>query len=344
MGGHQGPVGAGAGLVSPIPVMQDSCAVPILPSEMAGASDGVPFSPGGQADLVGAGVPRAPRRKTGQVAPPRMKGRRQVRSLREHGPDSAPVDTSSTVNVDSATRSEVHELTASTSSTRVRRLHLVEDTPWLATQPKFQRDVSDATSQRLAVGLDLEHIWASVHPLCPRSNFGVGPVTRQFGLLFGRRDGAGVLILDACKVFPECFSWNSSSSPSTGSSGGRNAHAAVMMDVVSDLAAELDDALRGFLSESFLPWAREQPPPAGTHRAAWLLCNDGEMFALSAPLLEIGLLTPSDDGVGDDLWRETVVVLDRSRSTANNVLCEVVSLAGNKPQRLLFDVVSGTVL
>ncbi|CAE8621832.1 unnamed protein product [Polarella glacialis] len=104
---------------------------------------------------------------------------------------------------------------------------------------------------------------------------------------------------------------------------------------LASMELDLGRAMHCFLSDTFVPWAASCQEISGETRAGWLVCNDGEGFALSEPLLDF-VRAGAADG---DRWRSTVLVVDRAKSTAADVAMEVLAVDERSrcPRRVLFD-------
>mmetsp|Transcript_68638 Transcript_68638/g.149388 ORF Transcript_68638/g.149388 Transcript_68638/m.149388 type:complete len:329 (-) Transcript_68638:86-1072(-) len=183
-----------------------------------------------------------------------------------------------------------------------------------------------SSSSEPTVMLDLVTMWTPVWKALPATSFGRGPHTQHLGVLFGQRNASGILRLDGAELLPTAFVWE----PPIIEGRGRTPS---LLDQAAQLAASLESALRAFLAETFEPWAAQQAEASKADRncVGWFLCNDGEAFALSKPLLELG-------SSGGEPWRRLVVVADRAKSSAEDPAVEVVKLGGSKPERLLFDL------
>jgi len=163
----------------------------------------------------------------------------------------------------------------------------------------------------------------------PEPTFGCGPHTQHFGMLFGERVD-GVLQVRQAEICPEAFVWE----PTTTS--GSTAHARVTtLGMTAALEAELHRSLQCFLQETFTPWASAREAREGRLCATLLVCNDGDAYALSRPLLEFAHTATNDVAAS---WRRTAVVVDRAKCNRPDAALEVISLAGPEPERLLYDL------
>eukprot|EP00927_Polykrikos_kofoidii_P069174 TRINITY_DN6455_c0_g1_i4.p1 TRINITY_DN6455_c0_g1~~TRINITY_DN6455_c0_g1_i4.p1 ORF type:complete len:898 (+),score=187.61 TRINITY_DN6455_c0_g1_i4:61-2694(+) len=178
---------------------------------------------------------------------------------------------------------------------------------------------------KLSVLLDAQKWWPAVWSGLPAPTYGLGAHTQHFGLLFGDRNTEGVLQLSGAELCPEPFVWDPyppSEKPEVPDFGrGRTQETVAAIDTalrsthdeVSSLAVKLEESMHDYLKTTFGPWTHGLPA------AAWLVCNDGEAFALSKPLIE------------QAFWV-------KAKSTSAEPLVEVYRLGGPRPQRLIFDV------
>jgi len=216
-------------------------------------------------------------------------------------------------------------------------LNILTDGPWLARTLGMCNAASASTSpNEPTVFLDVPAFWAAVWDALPAATCGRGSHTQYFGLLFRRAnvgiahvgssaDSRSSLQLDGVEMCPEPFVWEPSMP-----AGGQPMHVSAR-----ELHEDLDLKLEAFLSSVFAPWASNWNVRAGQACAAWLVCNDGDAFALSRPLLNFG---KCGDNAGRDSWCNTVVVCDRAKSTAVEPILEVFSTSGSEPERLVYDM------
>jgi len=204
-------------------------------------------------------------------------------------------------------------------------LNLLEDGAWLAKELGMEPSAAEAEPKRPTVIIDLERLWGAAWEQLPEPTFGCGPQTHHFGVLFGQR-AEGVLHLGQAEVCPDPFTFSPSVPP-----GGSGRSGASVLELVAALEAELQQALRRYLEETFAPWAACRESREGEPCAAWLICNDGDAYALPRPLLDFATATAA-------LWRRTAVVADRAKSSRADAALEVIDLTGPQPERLLYDV------
>merc|ERR1712228_653429 len=115
------------------------------------------------------------------------------------------------------------------------------------------------------------------------------------------------------------------------------------LSAIARLAERLEDNLQAYVTGCFLPWASAQAKDAnGESFLAWLVCNDGDAFALSRPLLAIGSAHTETTNAVDEQWRSTVLVVDQAKSTPEAPALEILSLAGKEPKRLIFDILNNS--
>lgn len=191
------------------------------------------------------------------------------------------------------------------------------------------------------VRISLPLLWPSLWAQLPAPLFGSGPHTQYFGLLFGdttkEEAQAGVLDLTGAALCHEPFVWEPFEQHKK--SLGCNLPGS-SMEVIQHLEAELVRALALFLSSTFNPWAASQEAQAegSSSLLAWLVLNDGEGYALSAPLVDFGRGVSPQSTCPSGCWRSTAVVVDRAKSSMDAADLEVFSLAGAEPRRLVFDL------
>jgi len=261
----------------------------------------------------------------------------------------------------------------------IGRLHLLADSQWLA------RELGLATAPGAVVQasvpevvVDVARLWPLVWASLPAPAFGCGAYTQYFGLLFA---GAGAchsevtaadvdvrtdaesggpqrpVRLQSAELCPHPFVWQATTSASSSSCGDAGAVAAAAVD-------DLNHQLQAFLLGSFAPWLSARH--ATEEASAWLVCNDGDSFALSSTLLawlcsgscstgpceHDGDAGSLEDGIEQHPRRpDVVVVVDRAKSSADEAALEVFGLPGAgkgggivgaalpPPRRLLFEVV-----
>jgi len=105
---------------------------------------------------------------------------------------------------------------------------------------------------------------------------------------------------------------------------------------ISELTDHLCCSLCEFLEAVFLPWAFHRSNSQDDVPVAWLVCNDGESFALSQPLLDLGAMTQPT--LKTQCWRRLVVIIDRAKSSAVDAAAEIMAFGQAGPERVLFDV------
>eukprot|EP00747_Dinoflagellata_sp_TGD_P191626 gnl/TRDRNA2_/TRDRNA2_55257_c0_seq1.p1 gnl/TRDRNA2_/TRDRNA2_55257_c0~~gnl/TRDRNA2_/TRDRNA2_55257_c0_seq1.p1 ORF type:complete len:375 (-),score=90.69 gnl/TRDRNA2_/TRDRNA2_55257_c0_seq1:19-1143(-) len=207
-------------------------------------------------------------------------------------------------------------------------LNLLEDASWLAKELAATEEAAGSGGTKdptePAVVLDLRKLWTPLWSALPEPAFG----TQRFGMVYGWRDSAGLLHLDAAALCPEAFVWE----PRSYSAVQNVAAAAV------ELQKEFEQCLRAFLAATFVSWAAEHKKLGEQAGIAWIVCNDGDAFSLAQPILEFGQTTVNSR---DDGWRGTVLVVDSTKSSAQDPAVEVVALdacGDAAPKRLVFDI------
>jgi len=253
----------------------------------------------------------------------------------------------------------------------VGRLDLLADSQWLARELGLAAAPGAVVQANVPeVVVDVARLWPLVWASLPAPAFGCGAYTQYFGLLFA---GAGAcdsevavadvdvrtdagsggpqrpVRLQRAELCPHPFVWQATTSASSSSSGDVGAVAAAAVD-------DLKHHLQVFLLGSFAPWLSARH--ATEEASAWLVCNDGDSFALSSTLLawlcsgscstgpcehdgdagsleavipDAALLAPSlsKDGIEQHPRRpDVVVVVDRAKSSADEAALEVFGLRG----------------
>lgn len=203
----------------------------------------------------------------------------------------------------------------------------LEDLDWLVKEMSMATSASQHNaSQEIAAVISTARVWSPIWALRPQAaSLSCSRPVQHFGLIFGSRPESGPLELRSTLACPEAFAWKPSET-FTPCPGMRDFNA-----TLSELTDDLDHQLQQYLDSVFLPWARQQEELDGEPLVAWVVCNDGEAFALQKPLVEFGRSA-------EDRWRATVVVADRAKSSADNMAVEVMALGGPCPERLLFDI------
>lgn len=199
--------------------------------------------------------------------------------------------------------------------------------PWMATHLDFEVASAAAaqSSKALEVVLDVQAVWPKLRAELPPSKFGLGLMELRLGLFWGT--GGDPLKLDKVELCPQVFRWKPSSFISGGSTSSRKQ--------AEEHLTTLLEQQRHFLNETFVPWTNgAEVRTAGSQAVAWLVCNDGEAFALSEAMTHFG----AAKAARGDRWRRTVVVLDRAKSSASDPALEVFDLGGETPRRRLFDM------
>merc|ERR1712032_1281142 len=133
--------------------------------------------------------------------------------------------------------------------------------------------------------------------------------------------GEGVLGIASAEVCQEAFVWEANA-------------------LVDRFAEDLEQALNAFLHDTFHPWARSCMSHDGKPCVAWLVCNSGEAYSFSKPIVEFGR---KQDAEGVDLafltdWKSTLIVIDSAKSSDDDVAMDVFSLKKAEPRRLVFDL------
>jgi len=223
---------------------------------------------------------------------------------------------------------EVPPQSAVGQPTQNRRIDLLHDVTWVTKDSsKYpvcrEKAASTAPREQPTILFSLQGIWTKVFAGLPAPECGCGQHTQFFGLLFGTRDVGGMLRLEEAELCPDPFVWNGSADLDS------------RRDLLSAMAANeehLYQALRNFMSTRFGPWAASFQDRPGV---AWLVCNDGEAFAMSKALLEFGQLHQAEQP-----WRGIVAVADRAKSTQTDAALELLSLGSSQsePDRLVYDV------
>lgn len=211
--------------------------------------------------------------------------------------------------------------------------------PWLAAELGLHSRAS-GTPSRAEVLVDVASAWPSIWAALPAPTYGVGPHLQYFGLWFGELGDDSLLRLGSAELCPPVFEWDPLA---TGSVGDGHASAA-------SLELQLTTALEIFLESVFLRWVVDREAAGHKAPTAWMVCNDGEAFTLSAPLRRFGKLvnegaTDAAEGMNTSStssvqgsWRSTVVVVDRSKSSPSSPALEVMALNEATPRRLIYDI------
>merc|ERR1712217_640580 len=142
----------------------------------------------------------------------------------------------------------------------------------------------------------------------PESNRGNSGFVQHFGLVSGCRDEEGMLRFKGAQLCPDVFTWQSDAlAKHSGES---------LLSGIARLTEVLQNDPQSYVSGYFLPWASAQLADMDRETfIAWLVCNDGDAFSLSKPLLDIGSACTENAGSLDDKWRSTVLVVDQAKST-----------------------------
>jgi len=236
-----------------------------------------------------------------------------------------PIDKTQAVN---AGHHAVAEAPAVVETQPPKHLSLTTDGPWLAQHLHGSGSGEPAKPgvvdkhAKPAVLLGLSEFWPSVWGELPEAKKGAEPMTLNFGLLFGGKCRGGVS-LDAAELCPTAFTWEAADSTPCAQVG----------DLADVLEQDLHRSLDTFLSAVFVPWTAGKEVGFGSPRSAWLVLTDGEAFALPQALLSFGR---GASGAAER-WRSTVVVADRSKSSAEDAAVEVLALQGPEVKRLLFE-------
>lgn len=206
-------------------------------------------------------------------------------------------------------------------------LSLLQDGPWLAKELRLGLLAHEADPGPMVL-VDLAQLWAPIAALTPACR---GDARRQyFGLIRGSRGSDGKLHCGSTALYPKAFQWDF---PDLSAEGGGFQQA--LDALVSDMARQLTS----FLSTEFLPWATKDQATLDAPAVAWLVCNDGDGYALSEAAVDFGTAQASgEQDAGSETWRRTVVVLDRAKSSMQCPALEVFSLCGPEPKRLVFDI------
>eukprot|EP00931_Biecheleriopsis_adriatica_P023965 TRINITY_DN15028_c0_g1_i1.p1 TRINITY_DN15028_c0_g1~~TRINITY_DN15028_c0_g1_i1.p1 ORF type:complete len:496 (+),score=176.44 TRINITY_DN15028_c0_g1_i1:28-1515(+) len=209
---------------------------------------------------------------------------------------------------------------SSTAACTQGTLDLRRDGPWLARE--LGLGASPQRGKVPEIILDVAAAWLPLDAQLPAAS-AKGLHTQHFAVLFGARS-SGALHLRASALCPEAFIWKPPAQVSGSSLGER----------LAALESDLGLAQSRFLAETFAPWACEQQDVNGEPIAAWLVCNDGEAFSISRPLLEFGQVHKDDASAR---WRSLLLVVDRAKSRKKEVAFEVMNLLDGG-SRVLFDV------
>jgi hypothetical protein len=210
-------------------------------------------------------------------------------------------------------------------------INILEDGAWLAEDLMVGSQGGRANSERPTVVLHLADLWGPLWGELPVPQFGCGQHTQYFGLIFGQTDDKGIVRLQRAALCPESFVWEV---PAVGAqcSGARLSR----VSGISELTDHLCSSLCEFLEAVFLPWAFHRSNSQDDVPVAWLVCNDGESFALSQPLLDLGAMTQPT--LKTQCWRRLVVIIDRAKSSAVDAAAEIMAFGQAGPERVLFDV------
>jgi len=210
-------------------------------------------------------------------------------------------------------------------------INILEDGAWLAEDLMIGSERGRASSERPRVVLHLADLWGPLWAELPEPQFGCGQHTQYFGLIFGQTDNEGMVRLQKTALCPESFVWEVPAVV-TQRSEARLSHVSGISELTNHLCCSLSE----FLDAVFLPWAFDRGVSKDDVPVAWLVCNDGESFALSQPLLDLGaMIQPSPN---TQCWRRLVVIVDRAKSSAVDAAAEVVAFGPAGPERVLFDV------
>lgn len=210
-------------------------------------------------------------------------------------------------------------------------INILEDGAWLAEDLMIGSQGGRANSERPTVVLHLADLWGPLWAELPEPQFGCGQHTQYFGLIFGQADKESTVRLQRAALCPESFVWEVPA-VATQSSDARLSRVSGILELTDHLCC----SLREFLEAVFIPWALDQSNCQDDVPIAWLVCNDGESFALSQPLLDLGAMTQPT--LKTQCWRRLVVIVDRAKSSAVDAAAEIMAFGPAGPERVLFDV------
>jgi len=210
-------------------------------------------------------------------------------------------------------------------------INIIEDGAWLAENLMIGLEGGRASCEKPTVVLHLADFWGPLWAELPEPQFGCGKHTQFFGLIFGCTDNEGVVRLQKAILCPEPFVWEA---PAV--TAQCNEARLSCISGISELTNHLCCSLSDFLEAVFLPWVLSQSNSEDDAPVAWLVCNDGESFALSQPLLDLGAMAQPTSKT--ECWRRLVVIVDRAKSSAVDAAAEVMAFGQAGHERVLFDV------
>lgn len=178
------------------------------------------------------------------------------------------------------------------------------DAAWLA--GALGLTAAGREAARAEVALDLDALWPSLLAALPAPTWGTTP-RQHFGLVLPASPGSPPRLALA-ELCPDVFTW-----PACAAAEG------------------LSSALAAYIDGTLLPWALSR---AG---AALLVCNDGDAYAIPAPLLRAAARRAAAEPGASALWN-FVVVVDAAKSSQEEPALEVFDVTGQPPRRVVFEI------